>query len=250
MENKKLTPVFTILENSVSLWWQHLVKILKLYWEGIKPILIPLVVTTVSIVLGFLITDRFVSNLFKTLAGVSGFVSVIFMVYFLTRGYMAIFFLVKNDYKDAPKETYRETKPLFWPYIGLSLLTGLLIFLWALLLIIPAIIFSVFYSLAVYVLFFEGKRGMSAISRSKALVKGYFWPVFGRFCFLMLVVWLLMILLMAPIAGVPETSAWSMIWSGIIQIISWLISPIALFFSYSIYSDLVKIKDAQPQIKQ
>lgn len=247
----KLTPALKIFKVAVSLWWKNFEKILRLYWEGIKITLLPLAITAVFSALGFfIITPGFIANILKVIAGISGFVTFILMIYYWTRAYIAIFLLIKNDYRNEPKETYQNTKDLFWPYIGLSLLTALLVLCWSLLLIIPGIIFSVFYSLAIYVLFFEGKQGMAALRRSRALVKGYFWPVLGRFCVLMVIVWLFMILLIAPIANAPETSAWVQIWNGVVQIISWLLGPIVMLFSYNIYTDLVKIKDVEPQIKQ
>ena len=163
-------------------------------------------------------------------------------IYFWTRAYIGIFLLVKKNYQGEAAETYEETKKLFWPYIGLSLLTGLLILLWSLLLIIPGIIFSFIYSFAIYAFFFEDKRGMSAISRSKEIIKGYFWPVVGRFLFLCLLVWLLMLIFAVPMETLPENSVAAQAWNFVAQIVSLLISPIVLIYVYNIYTDLVKVK--------
>ena len=163
-------------------------------------------------------------------------------IYFWTRAYIGIFLLVKKNYQGEAVETYEETKKLFWPYIGLSLLTGLLVLLWSLLLIIPGIIFSFIYSFAIYAFFFEDKRGMSAISRSKEIIKGYFWPVVGRFLFLCLLVWLLMLIFAVPMETLPENSVAAQAWNFVAQIVSLLISPIVLIYVYNIYTDLVKVK--------
>lgn len=243
VKKPKLTPSFNILKAAVSLWWKNLDKILKIYWEGIKPILVPLAVSAILAFLAFVVLKEGpLSIAVKILASVSAFVTLIFAIYFVTRTYIGVFLLIKKDYKDEALETFKETKPLFWPYIGLSLLTALLVLCWALLLIIPGIIFSVLYSFAIYAFFFEGKKDMEAIRRSRALAKGYFWPIFGRFMLMGIIVLCFTMILSAPFVGMPENSVEAQIGNFIIQVISWIMGPITLFFSYNIYSDLVKIK--------
>jgi hypothetical protein len=239
----KLTPVFETFKKAVKTWWQNLDKILKIYWEGIKPTLAPLAVAAILGILAVVLTkNHAVSTGLKVAGALAAAVVVVMAIYFWTRAYIGIFLLVKKNYQDEAVETYKETKQLFWRYIGLSLLTGLLVLLWALLLIIPGIIFAFIYSFAIYALFFEDKRGMAAISRSKEIIKGYFWPVVGRLFFLGLATWLLMLILAAPLAGMPENSLVAQAWNFIVQIISWLIGPIALIYTYSIYTDLIKVK--------
>ncbi|QQG52900.1 MAG: hypothetical protein HY931_01560 [Candidatus Falkowbacteria bacterium] len=237
----KLTPVFEIFKGAVSVWWKNLDKILKIYWEGIKPTLIPLGVTAVLGILTVVISGP-LGTAFKITMAISAVVTLIFTIYFWTRAYVGVFLLVKKDYKDEPAETFKETKKLFWPYLGLSLLTGLLILCWTLLLIIPGIIFAFIYSFAVYAFFFEDKRGMAAIRRSREIIKGYFWETMGRLCFLGLVAWIFMMIISSPIASMPENSAAAQGWNFFVQVVSWLIGPIAMLFTYKIYTDLIKIK--------
>ena len=84
---------------------------------------------------------------------------------------------------------------------------------------------------------------MEAIRRSVQLVKNYWWPVFGRFIIIMLIIWLLMMVISLPLAGVSEDSLFFHLWNTVIQIVNFLIGPIVLLFSYRIYQDLVKIKN-------
>jgi hypothetical protein len=246
----KLTPVFEIFREAVSIWWKNLDKILKIYWEGIKPTLIPLGVTAVLGILAAVINGP-LKTIFLITMSISAAVTLVLAIYFWTRAYAGVFLLVKKDYKDEAAETYKETKKLFWPYIGLSLLTGLLILCWTLLLIIPGIIFAFIYSFAVYALFFEDKRGMAAIRRSREIIKGYFWETMGRLCFLGLIAWIFMMIISVPseiylsnqpLALIPENSVVVQGWNFFVQVISWLIGPIAMLFTYKIYTDLIKIK--------
>lgn len=230
----KITPVFTIFEEAVSSWWKNINKILLIYWEALKT-----PATFLLVVIGLLIISSFLKQTILSLI-LALALGVAFFYYFL-RAYMAIYLLVKNNFEGEAKKLFQETKSLFWPYLGLSLLTGLLISLWALLLLIPGIIFAVFYSLVDYVFFSENKRGMEAIKRSKFLVKGYFWPVFGRVLLLGVIFFIFMSIISWPMDS-TDNKSFLFLWNIIVQVISFLTAPIALIFIYRIYNDLVKIK--------
>jgi hypothetical protein len=124
------------------------------------------------------------------------------------------------------------------------LLVGVLVLLWSLLLIIPGIIFGVFYGFALYVLVFENIRGMAAIKRSQQLVTGYWWAVFGRTLFLILGALLVSFVLSIPYIFFPEGGILYYIYSFLQNIVWVIITPIFMVFSYLMYKDLVRIKGA------
>ncbi len=66
--------------------------------------------------------------------------------------------------------------PVFW----VSFLTSIFVGLWTLLLIIPGIIFSVYYVFGAYATLFDGQRGLAALRYSKQLVKGRWWAIAWR----------------------------------------------------------------------
>jgi hypothetical protein len=237
----KLTPVFTLFETALKIWWKSLKKIIGIYFWGILFALIPLVIVFVF----YGLTTWLGTNVtlgFKISAAVISAVGVLLALYFSIRAYLGVFLLVKKNYQGNELEIFKETKKIFWPYLGLTILTTIFVLLWTLLLIIPGIIYSIFYSFAVYAFFFEDKRGMAAIRRSISLVNNYWWPVFGRFIVASLIVWIFTVLISIPLSFAPEHSIFVGIWSAVIQVISFLIGPIILIFSYQIYQDLVKIK--------
>ena len=63
--------------------------------------------------------------------------------------------------------------------IGTSLLAGIILFLLFLLLIVPGIIWAVYYTFAVQVVALRNEGGKSALDYSKALVQGQWGRVFG-----------------------------------------------------------------------
>lgn len=77
------------------------------------------------------------------------------------------------------KESYKTGFKEFFPYCWVIALLGLATVGGALLLIIPGIIFAVWFSLAGYVRIIEGIGGTAALKRSKQLVKGNWWYVLG-----------------------------------------------------------------------
>jgi len=77
------------------------------------------------------------------------------------------------------EESYRWGFRRFGSVLLIALLVGIAIFVGLLLLIIPGIIAAVMLAVAIPALVFEDKRGMEALRRSWALVKGQFWHVLG-----------------------------------------------------------------------
>lgn len=65
-------------------------------------------------------------------------------------------------------------------YVWLSLLTGITIMVGFFLLVVPGIIFMVWFAFVYYILVLEDIKGIEAMKASKAYVKGRWWPVFGR----------------------------------------------------------------------
>jgi hypothetical protein len=238
-DKPKLTPVLTILEEAIKIWWKNLKKIIMVYLWGALFALIPVAIVLAVISLNIWVKGNLGLIIASSVIIIAG---ILMAAYFLIRGYMGIFILVKDNYIGKELDIFKATRKLFWPYLGLTVLTSIFILLWTLLLIIPGIIFSVFYSLACYVFFFEGKKGMAAIRRSTELVKNYWWPVFGRFIVVTIAIWLLMMVVSLPLAGVSEDSLFFHFWNILIQTVNFLVGPIVLLFSYRIYQDLVKIK--------
>lgn len=68
---------------------------------------------------------------------------------------------------------------IFFKCFFLQLVMGIFVFLWSLLFVIPGIVASYRYSLAVYVLLDDPDKGiMQCIRESKSLTKGYKWQLF------------------------------------------------------------------------
>lgn len=80
----------------------------------------------------------------------------------------------------AWQETFKENSRYIGPVILVSVLVGLIVLGGTLLLIIPGIIFSIWYSFVFYTVIFEDKRGLSALSASKNMVINRWWIIAWR----------------------------------------------------------------------
>lgn len=78
------------------------------------------------------------------------------------------------------KDNFSSSNHLIWPAFYTSLLTGLIVFLGVLLLIIPGIIFAVWYNFSYYAVILDNTRGMAALKASKAMVQGQWWSILWR----------------------------------------------------------------------
>lgn len=78
------------------------------------------------------------------------------------------------------RQAFGATRKLILPFFWVSLLTAGVIYGGFVLFIVPAFIFSVWFSFSTYVLFVDGDRGMSALFKSREYVRGRAWAVAGR----------------------------------------------------------------------
>jgi hypothetical protein len=81
----------------------------------------------------------------------------------------------RTDWKSSLGYAVKHLHSIIW----VTVLAGLAAALGLVLCVLPGVYFWVSFSIAVPVLLTEGKRGKSALGRSKALVKNYWWRAFG-----------------------------------------------------------------------
>ena len=92
----------------------------------------------------------------------------------------------------------QEVKNKFWSFLGVGILTGIVVFVGAFLCFFPAIYLYITLSLAIPILVFQDKPAMDAFGDSFSFIKGHWWETFG----VMIVVGLL-IMVLGYIFSVP-----------------------------------------------
>jgi hypothetical protein len=97
--------------------------------------------------------------------------------------YIALTEVVIKQYKKEKFNTqviYKSAWSKIIPLLWVSILSGLAVFGGTLLLIIPGIIFAVWFAFSSIINVIEGTRGSAALKESKRLVSGRWWSVFWR----------------------------------------------------------------------
>jgi hypothetical protein len=161
---------------------------------------------------------------------------LVFIILSIIVGSWSQTFIYQSIYQAAKGKplSIRKMLQLAWPkwfsYFLASLISGLLIFLGFILLIIPGIIFIVWFFLVPYVVVVEEASPIEALKRSKKTVRGHFWEVLGR---------------LALLFFFPALLAAILVRLGFIgTIANFLLSPLWMIAGYLIYEDLAKAKRA------
>lgn len=149
--------------------------------------------------------------------------------------------------------SYSKILSYFW----ISILTGLAVLGGTLLLVIPGIIFSVWFSFAAIIFIIEGARGTQALKASKELVKGKFWSVLWRWfapyfvygliltVIILIPVYLIGLALGQPDAGFNQVSPW---WAALISNVVYSFAvPLLVSIGVILYNALKKEK-TNPQV--
>lgn len=127
------------------------------------------------------------------------------------------------------KRAARKILSLAWTIVLQTLVIAV-----GLLLVVPGLIFSVWFSLSFVLPTAEGVSGSAALRRSKALVRGRWWPVLWRLVAIELVVGFLYIAAgVIPVALNAEWLSW-LTSSAML----WLLMPVYARYFWLLYEDL------------
>lgn len=169
--------------------------------------LIPLIVLSILILilfagisssLGFSVleTGTLEFNEFFAQANTGAIATLIigFVIFFLAL--IVLYFWTSISYvqiglsnKEIPfRDTFAFARKNFWRYLGLTLLTIICLIPLFILLVIPGIIFLVFWTFASYILLSGNDGAWESMKKSKALVKGRWWRVFGYLLLIVVIV--------------------------------------------------------------
>lgn len=210
--SQKLAPIGQLFSDSFALYKEH-------FWTLIVLIAIPYFVFGSG---WLLVAGGMVWGLVLYILG---------LLLFLPAGMGVICALFKGT---EVAQSLRAGFSLFFPALWMSILMFLVVIGGYVMLIVPGILMSLWFSLSSFALVIEGKRGLNALLQSREYVRGYWWSIFVRFLLLsiplMLLYGALSVLLGKPTAGV------------VYMVVSIFISPFASVYLYKIYQNLAALK--------
>ncbi|MFA4873007.1 MAG: hypothetical protein WC659_03675 [Patescibacteria group bacterium] len=176
--------------------------------------------------------------------GIFGIVWLLLLVYLSILTSTAICLRMQSLPSESVRETFKRAQRYWWKVVGAGFLYGLLIVLLSLLLIVPGIIYWVYYSFALFVVVFENSGIRASLKRSKEIITGYWWAIFGRSLFVLVISVLIYVILSIPVKMFTGDKIFSAVWQNIIQIITSIITPVFIAYTYLQYKELNTIKGA------
>lgn len=167
-------------------------------------------------------------------------VALIFIIYLGIWGTVAGIVAVKDHAEMVEwKEAYRRSKPLVNVFFTTGLLAGLAVFGGMILLIIPGIIFAIWFSQSNYVVVEEGLGNTTALKRSKYYVKGRIVEVAGKYLYIGLIsigLYILVGIFTALVSGLSGIKGENLSWISNIFSLIW--TPMATAYGYLLYKAL------------
>ena len=203
--------------------------------------IIPLVLLTVLGGGGFLGSTLLSSKFASEGIGLKILLTIlVFLAIFISQawGQMALLYAIKdNQERIGTREAYRRGWHKILSYWWVTFLVGFITIGGFLLLIIPGIIFAVWFSLAMFVLVAEDLKGMNALLKSREYVKGRWGGIYWRFFF----IGALSLVISSPVLifsflKIPFGVAISRFVIGL------FLTPLVMAYSFLVYSNIKAVK--------
>lgn len=153
-----------------------------------------------------------------------------------------------NDTKISAVEAYGIASKMLFSYLWLMILAGLIVFLGFLLLVVPGIVFSVWFIFASFFLILKGEKGKEALRKSKRHVKGIWTEVFIRLivaAFLGLLLSVAVAVFKSFLISVSSGSINSYSMDMIFDFLySLVVTPYFMVYIYELYKDVVNANES------
>lgn len=184
----------------------------------------------------FLVSPSVFSNIPLAISLASLFTILGTIVYLVIS--VAQLIVLKNDGKGIDfSSAINQSIPYLGKYFIFMILYSLVLVAGLILLVVPGIIFMIWFGLGYLVIVFDDYKPIEAFKRSKELVKDYWWAIFGRFVFWSVFSLLigLVILLLRIVSGSDYVAIFS-------NLVSLIITPLSVAYFAVVYQDIKSIK--------
>lgn len=195
-----------LLKQSVSLFFKHFVYILlfwliklALYSVASIPVFLTIIVSVITLGAGVV---KPANPVFITLIIVFA-LALIVLGAWIGAASMVQVNAVSTDKKVPYKDLFSMGWKLAWKLFATGLLVGLIVAFGLLILIIPGLIFAVWFTFTTPIIVTEKVTISQALSKSKALVKGRFWAVVKYLLFPILAIFLYSFIITTISAFIP-----------------------------------------------
>ncbi len=169
--------------------------------------------------------------------GIAIIAAVIFLIYLSVWSTVSTIYAIKDQAEGIGwKEAFTRSKPKINPFFFTGLLTGLAVLGGIILLIIPGIIFGLWFSQSGYIVIEENLANTAAMKRSKYYVKGRLGQVFGKGFYIAIITLGIYILVGIVVAGLNYLAGNYFSWLNNVFSLIW--TPVATVYAYLVYKYL------------
>ncbi|MFA5031248.1 MAG: hypothetical protein WC495_06725 [Patescibacteria group bacterium] len=186
-QSSDLPPVVRLFSDAWNLFRKKMRSVFRL---AVYAFLLQFALSIVALLVGFAgLTGAMTSTsgdatIGGSIAGVSGILLVaLLVVYVLLYAWIQGAFILlfsKEEAEPNIRMVITEAKQFIWPLWWASILVVFVVMVGMFLLVIPGIIFAIWFSFTTMIVVLEGLRGTDAMRKSKSYVQGRWWGVFGR----------------------------------------------------------------------
>ncbi|MFA6525963.1 MAG: hypothetical protein WCT26_00930 [Candidatus Buchananbacteria bacterium] len=251
----KIAPIRDLIKSSLSDYRQN--------WQKFAYLLIiPLLITYLASIGSFALSNFANTSVWpwqlSVAAGVVFLVLIVAFAYLYVLTYISEFLLLKDLSQEVNfsnlREWYKKAQPYFWISVAVSLIFTLLAVIGFILVIIPGIIFCIFYGFTIYAVIFEDHKFEGAFGRSRELVRGYWWAVFGRFVGAGAIVYVAYIIIGGIFAGIiwlialalhlqSNEALFKLMYDLLSVFIGLAAGPLSMIYTYKIFKSLKEVKN-------
>jgi hypothetical protein len=227
----KLTPFSTLLTESFSSYRSSIAHLIALE-------VVPLIVGALTLAIVFMtfIAGFVPAGIVITILGI-----ILFIIASVSSRIAMIHRIAHERPTLALRASLEATRPVFFQYVWVVLLTSLAVIAGLILFIIPGIIIAVWFSFSYLTLLLEGKHGIDALRTSKDMVRGLWWPIFWRFAGVAVVFFGTT----TALTLVSEMLLGRALSDIIGVIVNLVVAPYLLVFAYHLYRDVKRAKRFQ-----
>jgi hypothetical protein len=170
-----------------------------------------------------------------TIGIILGIIAAILIIYLYIWGSVSTLYAIKDQSLNW-KNSYLQSQHKIGAYFLTALLFGLAVAGGFILLIVPGIIFGLWFSQSPYVVVEEGLTNSAALKRSKYYVKGRIGQIFGKLFYVGIVtlgLFILLSMILAIIASIIGIKYTDISWINSIFSLIW--TPLVTVYGYQVY---------------
>ena len=214
-----------------------------------------LVFGTIVSIISFLTASVVNSPILNVIIFIISFIVLLSMMIIIQIwGQVALIYAIKDSAENIGiKESFKRGSHKIRPFFWVSVIAQFIIMGGFLFFIIPGIIFSIWFSLAIYIVITEDLKGMDAILKSREYIREYWWSVLWLLFFFFIFIFLVYIvsgIVLSAFAYIISIifgfslglESFGMIVNLSTRIISFIFAPLTVIYSFFVYKGLKNVK--------